>query len=271
MQIIPAIDLLDGQCVRLLYGDYDQVTSYARDPVELAARYRDAGVTLLHLVNLDGAKGNQKESARNIDVMRQIVALEGLQVQTGGGIRTRNDIQQLFDAGVSRAVIGSLVIREPETVSAWMRDYGVERFTLALDVRLDATDSEGGAAGDAAQDGVTPDLATSNMPRIATHGWTEQTRTTLWQALAALETAPLHVLCTDISRDGAMRGPNLDLYRECLRQHPELLWQASGGLRDRGDVEALDAIGMPAAITGKALLENRLELAELGAYLGGVS
>jgi phosphoribosylformimino-5-aminoimidazole carboxamide ribotide isomerase len=240
--LLPAIDIRDGRCVRLKFGDFHQETRYEVDPVELASRYAALGASWLHVVDLDGAARGEPENLRLIAAMR---ARAGICVQLGGGIRTRDSLERALDSA-ERIVVGSLAISEPETIEAWISDFGPERFTLALDVRL---------ADDA-------------TPFVTTHGWQRETETTLWAALERYrERSVRHVLCTDVGRDGAMLGPNLELYTDCLRRFPDVQFQASGGVRDANDLVALRALGMPRAVAGKALLEGRITDEELRSFL----
>jgi len=243
MIVIPAIDLKDGRCVRLLKGEFDQVTEYQFDPMELAASYRDAGCTLLHLVDLDGARdgrpGNEK-------IIRQLSVMEGVSIQVGGGLRTEGLIETVLETGVKRVVLGSIAMLRPQAALQWLKEFGASRIVLALDARLDA----------------------EGVPRLSSHGWTRDTGQSLWEALDLFAGAGLiHVLCTDIDRDGAMTGPNLELYAEFLARYPQLEVQASGGVRDADDLRALDEAGVQAAIVGKALLDGRITAEELGPFL----
>jgi phosphoribosylformimino-5-aminoimidazole carboxamide ribotide isomerase len=243
MNLIPAIDLRDGRCVRLLRGDFDQETRYSVDPVELAVRYRDLGAGWLHVVDLDGAKRGEPV---NLELIGRMHAT-GIAVQLGGGIRSRASLEQALGVA-SRVVIGSLAVSDPDLVAAWLREFGPEQFTLALDVRLTA-------------DGT---------PLIATHGWTRASTLTLADAIDGYAAAGLrHVLCTDIDRDGALSGPNTALYRECVVRWPGIAFQASGGVRDRGDLEALAAAGVAATVSGKALLDGKLKPEEIAPFLRG--
>jgi len=166
----------------------------------------------------------------------------------GGGIRSRATVEDLLGAGIDRVIVGSAAIESPDEVARWMRDFGGERVGLALDVRLD----DGG------------------VPRVQTRGWTQATETSLWDALERYADAGLrHVLCTDIARDGALEGANLALYGACVRRHPTLAWQASGGVRDAADLEALAVTGVAGAVSGKALLEGRVDEAAMRRWLGG--
>ena len=240
MKIIPAIDLHEGKCVRLLKGDFDAVTEYSSDPAAVGARFSALAVEDLHIVDLDGARTGQPGNRR---LVQEIAASSGLRVQLGGGIRSRADVAAWLDAGVSRCVVGSVAIREPQTVAAWMDEFGPDAVVLALDVRLDA----------------------SGEPLLTTQGWTEDAGTRLWDCLDAYSNAR-HVLCTDVSRDGAMTGPNFELYVEILKRHPTLQLQASGGVRNIDDLELLRELGVPAAITGRALLDGSITAEEVASF-----
>ncbi len=242
MDVIPAIDLLAGQCVRLLRGDFKQTVVYPFDPLELARRYRDAGLRRLHVVDLDGARSGVQA---NRDAIRNLVAQTQMLIQLGGGIRDEATIKAWFSAGVARCVIGSLAVTEPHKVRDWLLRYGGERIVLALDVQLH-------------DDGT---------PRLTTHGWTQPTDTSLFDAIEIYQDAGLrHVLCTDVSRDGAMAGPNVELYKTIVDRIPDLQLQASGGVRNIADLVALRDAGIPAAITGRAVLEGKITAEEIAAF-----
>jgi len=244
MRLLPAIDLLDGRCVRLLKGDFAQETRYDVDPVTLAIEYAALGARWLHVVDLDGAK---RGSPVNLALVERMRATAGVSVQLGGGIRTRASLEQVL-AVAGRVVIGSLAVSDPELVAAWLTEFGAERVTLALDVRLDA----------------------HAVPLVATHGWTRGSTLTLAAAIDRYMAAGLrHVLCTDIDRDGALTGPNMALYRDCVARWPEIAFQASGGVRDAADLAALAAAGVAATVSGKALLEGRLKPEEIRPFLRG--
>ena len=186
MELIPAIDLRDGRCVRLFQGDFAQETRYAVDPIELAVQYRELGAGWLHVVDLDGAKCGEPV---NLQLIGRMGAAAQLDVQLGGGIRSRASLEQAL-AVAARVVIGSLAVSDPELVASWLMEFGPERLTLALDVRL----------------------AADGTPMIATHGWTRASTLTLAAAIDRYTAAGLrHVLCTDIDRDGALTGPNTAL------------------------------------------------------------
>jgi len=243
MELIPAIDLYQGRCVRLLHGDFGKVTHYPDKPETLLRVYRDAGAATLHVVDLDGAREGRPV---NTPILAALAAGGGIEVQVGGGLRTSEDVAAILDTGVSRAVVGSTAINAAETVMGWSRQFGGQRLVLALDVRLDG-------------DGV---------PRLASHGWQRQQETSLWELLGIYaDSAIRHVLCTDIGRDGAMSGPNLELYAECCRRFPDFLFQASGGVRRLDDLRALAETGVAGAISGRALLEGDLKLEEARIFL----
>lgn len=238
MKILPAIDLRGGCVVRLVQGDYGRETRYADDPLPLASSYRQAGADWLHLVDLDGARSGRLD---NLAAITRLARDSGLKLQCGGGVRDEASLKRLFEAGVSRVVVGSLAMREPERVRGWLADYGSERLCLALDVRADA------ALG----------------WQLAAAGWTEATGLGLRQGLEAYAGSGLrHVLVTDIGRDGTLEGPNLELYRELATQWPELSCQASGGVSSLGDLAALRATGIGGVVIGRALLEGRFSAAQ---------
>ncbi len=243
MLLIPAIDLRNGRCVRLLKGDFAAETRYEYEPHELLQRYRGIGATWLHVVDLDGARDG---SLANRSIVVSLASQTAVKIQVGGGVRSAAVIDDLLRQRVARVVIGSLAVERPEEVIGWLKQFGPSRVCLAFDILNDA-------------DGV---------PRVRTRGWTQGGQLSLWQALEPFVPHGLqHVLCTDIERDGAMSGPSLELYREARRRHPTIAWQASGGVRDAADLVALDALGMAAAVSGKALLEERMTAEELRPFL----
>jgi phosphoribosylformimino-5-aminoimidazole carboxamide ribotide isomerase len=243
MRLIPAIDLKAGRCVRLLHGDFANETRYHEDPGSLLAKYRGWGAAWLHVVDLDGAKDG---SLGNRGLIAELAAQQTVKLQVGGGLRDIAAATQMLDLGAARVVIGSAAVTRAGDVRHWLDHVGPDRMTLAFDVRLD----DGG------------------VPRVATHGWQRQSDLSLWSALDEFAGSRLtHVLCTDVGRDGALSGPNLELYREAARRHPQIQWQASGGIRDARDLHALSAAGAAAAISGKALLEELIPLEDLQPFL----
>ncbi|HTX25252.1 MAG TPA: 1-(5-phosphoribosyl)-5-[(5-phosphoribosylamino)methylideneamino]imidazole-4-carboxamide isomerase [Steroidobacteraceae bacterium] len=247
MLLIPAIDLKEGRCVRLYRGDFGAETRYAHEPHELLRRYRTLGAVWLHVVDLDGA---QDGVLMNRSIIVALAAQRTLSVQAGGGVRSAETVRDLLRHGVARVVIGSTAVERPAETATWLARFGPERICVALDVRID----------------------TRGEPRVRTHGWTAGGTVSLWSALEALRGAGLrHVLCTDIDRDGTLTGPNLALYRDAVRRFPELAWQASGGVRSALDLHALATIGVAAAVSGKALLEERMTPEELRPFLPNAS
>ena len=243
MLLIPSIDLRAGACVRLFKGDFAAETRYQLGAHELLARYRTLGASWLHVVDLDGARDG---TLGNLALIHALASQRALRLQAGGGVRGAEVIDDLLTHGVARVVIGSAAVERPEDVGRWLRSYGPERICLAFDVRLDA-------------------LA---VPRLHTRGWKQKTALSLWDAVAEFTDDGLrHVLCTDIERDGALAGPNLALYIEALQRFPKIQWQASGGIASGSDLNALAALGVPAAISGKALLEERISFEELRLFL----
>jgi len=242
MQLIPAIDIRNGRCVRLLQGDFEQETRYDVDPLVLAERYAELGATWMHVVDLDGAATGKPV---NLQLIERIGAQTEMKIQLGGGVRDRDSLLGALGAA-ERVVIGSLAVGEPETVSAWIAEFGSERFTLAFDVRL-------------AEDGE---------PFITTHGWTRTSEMTLEHAVERYLTVGLtHVLCTDVAKDGALNGPNIELYENCVQRWPSIQFQASGGVRNADDLADLSKINVAGAISGKALLEGKLSDEEIKRFL----
>ena len=233
--VYPAIDVRDGAVVRLKQGDYAQQTTYTATPLERVQAYAADGAEWLHLVDLDAARDGGYTLA---PLLADIARSTTLKVQTGGGIRSRDDVARVLDAGASRVVIGSLAVREPEMVAGWIGDFGAQRITIALDTRH--IDGEW---------------------RLPLHGWTQASERTLDDLAAFHADAGLaHLLCTDIGRDGMLAGPNLDLYAHLAKLVPNVAVQASGGIRDVTDIVASRAVGCGGAILGKALLEGRFQL-----------
>lgn len=243
MEVIPAIDLLGGRCVRLYQGDFDQVTDYSDDARDLAARYREAGLDRLHVVDLDGAKSG---TPAHLDVIAELTDAVGVAVQVGGGIREFGQLEALLASGADRVVIGSTAIKAPDKVSGWLGETGPDRIVLGLDVRC-------------------PD---DGDPVALTHGWTEDSDMTLWALMDRYMSAGArHILCTDISRDGTLEGPNMALYAECTRRYPEARVIASGGVSTVSELPELANTGVASVVTGKALLDGRLTLEEIGQFL----
>lgn len=238
MIIYPAIDLRGGRVVRLTEGRFDQEKSYGDDPLAVARGFASAGATWLHIVDLDGAKNPGK---RQTALVEKLARDSGLRVQTGGGIRDESQVATLLAAGVQRVIVGSLAVRQPDLVRGWLKQFGPERIILSPDVRLDG----------------------AGIPRIAAAGWQETTGVALDDLLNGYLPAGLvHILCTDISRDGKLTGPNSALYAQLVKRFPSLKIQASGGVSSLDDLRALQTTGAAGAIVGRALYENKFTLQE---------
>ena len=232
MIVYPAIDLMGGRVVRLRQGRFDQATSYPADPAGALARFAADGAEWAHLVDLDGAWAG--EPVQHAPIAR-LAADASLRLQVGGGFRTRDQVDRMLGSGVARIVVGSLAVREPDRVRAWLAEFGSERIALALDVRI--------AGG---------------VPIVAASGWTEESGVSLWEA-AAFYPEARHFLLTDVGRDGMLAGPNFALLDEAARRLPSARIQASGGVASLDDLRRLRSAGV---IVGKALWEGRFTLAE---------
>lgn len=238
MQIIPAIDLIDGKCVRLTQGDYARKKVYSDHPAEVARAFEDAGVHRLHLVDLDGAKASR---VVNLPVLERIASETSLVVDFGGGIKRSEDLRDVFSAGAAIATIGSIAVKEPETFYGWLEAYGGDKLLLGADVQGE---------------------------KISIHGWTEQTRISIFDFLGQhLEKGLTQAFCTDISRDGLLEGPSVSLYQEIMKRFPTLRFIASGGVATLEDIIQLDQAGCTGVIIGKALYENRITLEALKPWL----
>ena len=243
MLLIPSIDLRGGHCVRLYKGAFDAETRYDLDPGLLLDRYADQGARWLHVVDLDGARDGV---LGNRNLIARLAAKGRLKIQVGGGLRSLPVMEDLFAAGVARAVIGSAAVEQPQIAEEALQRFGAEAVWLAIDARVDA----------------------AGVPRARTRGWVTESPLSLWELIERFTPHGLrHVLCTDIERDGALGGPNLALYEEGQRRYPGIAWQASGGVRDAADLAALAKVGVAAAISGKALLEGRMTTEELQPFL----
>ncbi|WP_305843996.1 1-(5-phosphoribosyl)-5-[(5-phosphoribosylamino)methylideneamino]imidazole-4-carboxamide isomerase [Photobacterium leiognathi] len=231
--IIPALDLIEGQVVRLFQGDYGQVTEYKVDPAEQFSLYHQAGANWLHLVDLTGAKDTQ---ARQLSLIERLLKSTPANVQIGGGVRTEQDVADLLNAGAKRVVIGSTAVKQPEMVKGWMEKYGAEHIVLALDINID-------------DDGNRI---------VAVSGWQEDSGVTIEALLDDfLKVGLKHVLCTDISRDGTLAGSNVELYVDLCRQYPQVQFQSSGGIGSLDDIAALKGSGVAGVIVGRALLDGK--------------
>ncbi len=235
-QRYPAIDVREGRVVRLAQGDYARETRYEGAPLDVAARYAAQGADWLHLVDLDAARAG---GYTLLPLLGEIARNTGLNVQTGGGVRGRDDVARILDAGAQRVVVGSLAVRQPAAVMDWLTEFGSERITVALDTRRD----DAGAW------------------RLPVHGWTETAAETLDELAQRYAQAGLkHLLCTDIARDGMLTGPNLALYAHLREVAPALRVQASGGVSGLADITGAREAGCAGIVLGRALLEGRFDL-----------
>ncbi|MDR0770138.1 MAG: 1-(5-phosphoribosyl)-5-[(5-phosphoribosylamino)methylideneamino]imidazole-4-carboxamide isomerase [Burkholderiales bacterium] len=236
--MIPAIDLIDGKVVRLSQGDYARQTTYGDDPLPLLQAYEKDGATLLHLVDLSGAKDPQ---ARQLPLLSRLLKGVNVPVQVGGGIRSADDVAALLDAGAARVVVGSMAVKNPVEVMRWFSRFGAEKIVLALDVRV----------GD------------NDVRQVAVAGWQEVAAETMEEVLEQFTPCGVrHVLCTDIARDGMMQGANVALYRSLTQAFPEIAFQASGGIGTLDDIAALCDSGVVGVIVGRALLEGKFTVKE---------
>ncbi|RYU83343.1 1-(5-phosphoribosyl)-5-[(5-phosphoribosylamino)methylideneamino]imidazole-4-carboxamide isomerase [Hymenobacter persicinus] len=238
MEIIPAIDLINGQCVRLTEGDFSQQTTYDADPLAVAQRFEQHGVRRLHLVDLDGARARRPV---NLPVLERIARHTGLRIDYGGGLQSDEALQQAFDAGAAQVTAGSIAVREPATVRGWLQRFGAERILLGADFRDN---------------------------HIAINAWAEQSERTLAEFVGEyLAAGATTFICTDVSKDGKLQGPSLSTYAGLRAELPAAELVASGGVTTLADVEALAALGMHGAIIGKAIYEGTITLAELKPWL----
>lgn len=236
--IIPAIDLIDGCVVRLHQGDYGARRDYGEDPLARLQRYQASGAQLLHIVDLTGAKDPK---ARQIPLLRALLGSLSIPVQTGGGIRSADDVRSLLDAGAARVVVGSAAVKRTDEVAGWMKTFGADKLVLALDVRINK-------AGNA---------------EVAVSGWQENSGVLMDDLIRAFEPAGLrYVLTTDISKDGTLAGPNTALYAKLAQTFPNIDFQASGGIGSLDDIRAVSHTGAAGVIVGRALLEGKFTLEE---------
>jgi len=234
IELIPAIDIINGQCVRLTKGDYDQKTVYRDSPAEVAKEFEQLGFNRLHVVDLDGAKSKH---IVNSSVLRQITTETNLKVDFGGGIKTDEDIEKAFASGATMVTIGSIAVTQPELFIGWLKKYGAERMILGADVR---------------------------NGKISINGWKEDSEEDLLPFLSKyIDAGVKTVLCTEISKDGTLQGPAIELYKRVMIEYPQLHLIASGGVSCIDDIKALDEAGIPAVVFGKAIYEGRIDLKEL--------
>lgn len=234
MTIIPAIDIIDGKCVRLTQGDYNQKTIYNEHPLEVAKAFADAGLTRLHLVDLDGAKAGE---VRNWKVLETLAAKTALVIDFGGGVKSEKDVGIILDSGASLVTVGSMAVKAEASFVAWLEKFGADRFLLGADVKEE---------------------------KIAVHGWLETTDIWIYDFIRKYVVQGVQqVFCTDVAKDGALQGPSTKLYTDIIAEFPDLHFIASGGVSSMDDVYRLEEIGCKGAIIGKAIYEGHITLAQL--------
>lgn len=234
IKIIPAIDIINGHCVRLSQGDYQRITDYSESPAAMAENFEALGFKRLHVVDLDGARSGK---VINIKALKEITSRTNLIVDFGGGIKSEEDLKNVFEAGASAVSIGSIAVSDPDIVSLWADLFGAEKFIISADVR-------------------------DNIVR--TNGWTKDSGITLNQLISRYRNKNIRrVLCTDISRDGMLCGSNIELYQTIMEQFPDCKLIASGGISSLDDIKKLDEAKIPAVVIGKAIYEQQINLEEL--------
>lgn len=237
-QIIPAIDIIDGNCVRLTQGDYSQKKIYDNSPLKIAKQFENCGIQRLHLVDLDGAKQGKPV---NLNVLEEIASQTKLVIDFGGGIKTEEQLSTVFDAGASIATIGSLAVKNKTLFASWIKTYGADKFLLGADVK---------------------------EKQIAINGWLEQTKISVFHLIEENQGYGLNtIFCTDISKDGLLKGPSTELYKEILAKNPDLNLIASGGVSCIEDIYELIEVGCSGAIIGKAFYEGKITLNDLKQFL----
>lgn len=237
MEIIPAIDIIDGKCVRLTQGDYEQKTIYNEHPLEVAKQFEDAGLTRLHLVDLDGAKAG---AVKNWKVLELLAGKTNMVIDFGGGIKTEKDVQIVFESGAALATIGSLAVKDEVTFVQWLKQYGAHKFLLGADVKNE---------------------------KIVVGGWLETTEIWIYDFIEKYVARGVQqIFCTDVSKDGKLGGPSTDLYKNIITKFPDLYFIASGGVSNMRDIEDLQQIGCKGVIVGKAIYENKISLNNLKSY-----
>ncbi len=238
IEIIPAIDIIDGKCVRLSQGDYDTKKIYNESPVEVAKEFEEAGIKRLHMVDLDGAK---QSKIINFKTLESVTSNTKLKIDFGGGIKTNEDVEAVLNTGAAMINIGSVAVKQPELVEDWIKQFGASKILLGADVRDE---------------------------NIMISGWQQSANLNIINYISAyINRGVDQIFCTDISKDGLLQGASIDLYKKILKAFPQLHLIASGGITSIDDIEELDAIGCSGAIIGKALYEGRIQLNQLKKYL----
>jgi len=238
MTIIPAIDIIDGKCVRLTQGDYNQKKEYSEHPLEVAKRFEDAGLKRLHLVDLDGAR---EKKVRNWKVLETIASQTSLVIDFGGGVADEKDVQIVFDSGAAFATVGSIAVKNESEFTNWLLIFGADKFLLGADVK---------------------------DKMIVIHGWMEATERSVFEFIENYSFKGVQqIFCTDVSKDGKLEGPSIELYKEIIAKFPGLWFIASGGVATIRDLGSLKETGCKGVIIGKAIYENRISLKELKTFL----
>ena len=234
MEIIPAIDIIEGKCVRLTQGDYEQKKIYNEHPLEIAKQFEDVGLRRLHLVDLDGAKAS---AVKNWKVLETLASKTSLIIDFGGGIKKEEDVKIVFNSGAALATVGSLAVKNEEEFVKWLLLFGTDKFLLGADVKEE---------------------------KIAVSGWLEKTDIWIYDFIQKyIEHGVQQIFCTDVSKDGKLEGPSIDLYKNIINKFPELHFIASGGVSSLKNLEELKEIGCKGVIVGKAIYENRISLTDL--------
>jgi phosphoribosylformimino-5-aminoimidazole carboxamide ribotide isomerase len=238
IEIIPAIDIIDGRCVRLSQGDYSRQKTYDYDPVTMVARYADSGVTRVHVVDLDGAKVAMPQ---NLAVLEKMARIDGVCIEWGGGLKSETAVRQIFDAGATYAIVGSVAAKQPSLFAGWLDSFGADRMVLGADVR----------------DG-----------KVSVNGWLEDLDVSIDDLISQFAPHGLNqVICTDISRDGMLQGPSFELYTRLQTDYPEIDFTVSGGISSMDDILRLDTLNLRKVIVGKAIYEGRISLQDIQKYI----
>ena len=238
IELIPAIDIIGGRCVRLSQGDYDRQTTYDAEPTDMVKRFADCGVKRVHVVDLDGAKAAQPE---NLSTLEKMAGIDGVSIEWGGGLKTEVAVRRVFDAGAAYAIVGSVAAKQPDLFGAWLKAFGADRMVLGADVR------EG---------------------KVSVSGWQEDLNLSIETLIDKFRPHGLNqVICTDISRDGMLQGPSFDLYSQLQNAYPDIDFTVSGGISSMDDIRRLDSMNLRKVIIGKAIYEGRISLKEIETYI----
>ncbi len=238
IELIPAIDIIGGRCVRLSQGDYERQTTYDAEPADMVKRFADCGVKRVHVVDLDGAKAAQPE---NLPTLEKMAGVNGVSIEWGGGLKTETAVRQVFDAGAAYAIVGSVAAKQPDLFTTWLNAFGAERMVLGADVR------EG---------------------KVSVSGWQEDLNLGIEALIDTFQPHGLRqVICTDISRDGMLQGPSFDLYTQLQAAYPDIDFTVSGGISSMDDIRHLNSLNLRKVIIGKAIYEGRISLKEIETYI----